>query len=351
MLILTAKKRNTFVFLGLIFLGLLFYGLNLKAAASFLTVWQEYKQHFLEKSGRVIDTGHADKISHSEGQGYGLLLATQYNDHKAFEQIWTWTQEHLQKREDALFSWSWSPKTGQITDQNNATDGDILIAWGLLKGATLWNEPRYQTEAKKILASIKKKLIYQHPHYGVLLLPGEYGFLETEKNQVTVNLSYWVFPAFKQFMAFEPEEPLWPALFENGQQLVRTLRFGAAQLPADWVRLNLDQAHFDLETRYPPRFSYDAIRIPLYLKWAEINDPALFEPFARFWTQFAGQATLPAWIDLKTQERDPLDANKTIRSIVHLVAPSVIPTIPAYDPAESYYNTTLYLFTTQIVKK
>lgn len=351
MFIFTSKKKYIVVLTSLVFLSLLFYGFNLKAAAPFPTVWQEYKQHFVDPSGRIIDTGNPEKISHSEGQGYGLLLAAHYGDRKAFEQIWTWTQNHLQKREDALFSWSWSPQTSQVTDRNNATDGDVLIAWGLLKGAALWHEARYQVEAKKILADIKKKLIYKHAYYGVLVLPGEYGFLEPDKNQVTINLSYWVFPAFKQFMLAEPEATVWQELFQNGQRLLQTLRFGTWQLPADWVRLQLNQAQFDLETRYAPRFSYDAIRIPLYLKWAEMNDPVLFQPFVDFWTHFQGKSMLPAWTDLKTQESDPLQANKAIQSVIHLVAPSVIPTMPPYDATESYYNTTLYLFATQIMQK
>ncbi len=36
--------------------------------------WSEFRTRFLTADGRVVDTGNQG-VSHSEGQGYGLLLA------------------------------------------------------------------------------------------------------------------------------------------------------------------------------------------------------------------------------------------------------------------------------------
>ncbi len=343
------KKFVSLGIIALLFVVFLFYGMNLKAAANKVPQWQAYQQRFIEK-GRIIDTGNPQKISHSEGQGYGLILASFYQDRDAFNAIWQWTQKNLQTRQDALFSWSWSPESGQVTDPNNASDGDLLIAWGLLRGFDLWHDETYQNEARKILGAIKQKLIYTHSFYGKMLLPGEYGFLDKDKQEIVINLSYWVFPALQRFAEFEPNEPLWPELIANGKQLLKIARFGQWNLPADWVRFSLTSRNFDLETRYAPRFSYDALRIPLYLKWAHYEDSVLFEPFQKFWGQFQGRSTLPAWTDLKTQEVDPLNANMAVRSIIHLVAPNIVTTLPADNPQESYYNSTLYLFSTQLAQ-
>ncbi len=69
-------------------------------------------------------------VSHSESQGYGMLLAVAANDRAAFEAIWAWTQAHLYVRGDNLASWKWDPAaTPHVADPNNATDGDLLIAW------------------------------------------------------------------------------------------------------------------------------------------------------------------------------------------------------------------------------
>jgi endoglucanase len=36
--------------------------------------WSLYKARFLDRGGRIVDNGNGG-ISHSEGQGYGLLLS------------------------------------------------------------------------------------------------------------------------------------------------------------------------------------------------------------------------------------------------------------------------------------
>lgn len=93
--------------------------------------WQGYKQRFVTSAGRVVDTANG-QISHSEGQGYGMLLAVAANDRPTFERLWGWTRANLMVRDDQLIAWRWTPgQRPPITDMNNATDGDILIAWAL----------------------------------------------------------------------------------------------------------------------------------------------------------------------------------------------------------------------------
>ena len=70
--------------------------------------WDVWKSRFLAGNGRVIDHLQ-DGVSHSEGQGYGLLLAQAFGDREAFDAIESWTREHLLIRDDALMAWRWSP--------------------------------------------------------------------------------------------------------------------------------------------------------------------------------------------------------------------------------------------------
>ena len=50
----------------------------------------------------------------------------------AFETIFTFTRVELLIRDDGLAAWRWDPAaTPRVTDINNATDGDILIAYAL----------------------------------------------------------------------------------------------------------------------------------------------------------------------------------------------------------------------------
>ncbi|HMP62965.1 MAG TPA: glycosyl hydrolase family 8, partial [Phenylobacterium sp.] len=89
--------------------------------------WREFKRRFLAADGRIIDTGNGG-ISHSEGQGFALLLAQAHGDRRAFDLIWGWTRRTLQ-RPDGLFAWRYDPRENPaVNDPNNATDGDIFLA-------------------------------------------------------------------------------------------------------------------------------------------------------------------------------------------------------------------------------
>lgn len=46
--------------------------------------WAQYKHRFLLPEGRIIDTGNHN-VSHSEGQGFGMLLAVYNNDRPTFD--------------------------------------------------------------------------------------------------------------------------------------------------------------------------------------------------------------------------------------------------------------------------
>ena len=47
--------------------------------------WEHYKKTFISNDGRVIDY-YQEQCSHSEGQGYGMLLAVRHNDKETFSQ-------------------------------------------------------------------------------------------------------------------------------------------------------------------------------------------------------------------------------------------------------------------------
>src|SRR5215469_10711553 len=95
-------------------------------------LWQQYRLRFITADGRVIDEDSDPKgVTHTEGQGYGMLLAEAVGDRERFDLLWQWTQNNL-RRPDGLFSWKFAACGEQgdcITDKNNASDGDILIAW------------------------------------------------------------------------------------------------------------------------------------------------------------------------------------------------------------------------------
>jgi endo-1,4-beta-D-glucanase Y len=220
--------------------------------------WLAYRKAFLAADGRVVDTGN-NGISHSEGQGYGMLLAQYAGDQRSFEQLWHWTKNNLQIRGDHLFAWQYVPEKG-IGDRNNATDGDILIAWALLKAGQRWENNEYLSASREIIADIRKILVRVWQGK-MILLPGERGF--EEGSCFIVNLSYWIYPALAAFQEID-SSPVWKELIDDGLELQKIARFGIFQLPPDWFALKEKPM---LSIKFPQKFGYDAIRVPLYMYW------------------------------------------------------------------------------------
>jgi endoglucanase len=263
-------------------------------------LWDQYRSRFITADGRVIDKDNDPKgVTHTEGQGYGMLLAEAAGDRDRFEMLWRWTRGHL-RRPDGLFSWKFAacPQGDCVVDKNNASDGDILIAWALLRAGKDWGRADYGTAAADIAKSVSDKLIVRQGNY-TLLLPAADGF--SDQSGVVVNLSYWLFPAINAF-ATAYKDPLWPQLSASGLTLLRQARFGKWQLPPDWLHVGNDPMR--PADKFPPRYSFDAVRIPLYLVWGGIRDKDTLMPFLSFWSASHPQG-VPAWVDLKTDAVAP----------------------------------------------
>jgi endoglucanase len=262
-------------------------------------LWANYKAHFIAESGRVMDTANGG-ISHSEGQGYGMLFAVAADDRAAFDRIWGWTRANLMVRDDQLLAWRWEPnRRPAVADMNDASDGDILVAWALVEAADAWNDPSYRTAARRVAVEVGRKLLLLGGGDGPLLLPAVAGFAKEDRPDGPVlNLSYWVFPAFARLPRVAPEVD-WAGLAQSGLALLRASKFGADGLPADWES-------FENGAPAPARgfaraFSYDAIRIPLYMAMAGVGERANYAPFLKLWD---GGAPVAA-IDLDSGARKP----------------------------------------------
>lgn len=273
--------------------------------------WSTFRERFVAPEGRVIDTGNGG-ISHSEGQGYGMLLAVHHRDKKTFDLLWDWTQKNLRTRPDKLFAWKWVPDSAvSVPDQNNATDGDLLIAWAVLRAGRTWNSPQHIASAEAIARDVLAKLVKRVGGH-IVLLPGAWGF--EKKTGVVVNLSYWIYPALAELSGVAPA-PEWKELEQSGLALLATARFGRWQLPPDWLLLG-EKAEPAPDFR--PRCGYDAVRIPLYLLWGRKETPDLVRPFVDYWSHFRGAKFLPAWTDLTDDSVDSYDAAPGIRAIASL---------------------------------
>lgn len=245
--------------------------------------WQAFESHFVDSSGRVIDDANGG-ISHSEGQGYGLILALAADDRAAFERIWSFTRTELLLRDDGLAAWSWRPTEPHVPDVNNATDGDLLIAYGLAKAGEAWDEKSYINAATRIAKAIGEETLASESGHE-LILPGVDGFKADQRaDGPVVNLSYWLFEALPVMARLAPDAD-WKGVVEGGFWLAETARFGQAGLPTDWISLHDGIAA--PAAGFEPDFGYNSIRIPLYLMRAGITDKKLFAPYMQAWANGA----------------------------------------------------------------
>jgi len=299
--------------------------------------WELFRQAFVEPAGRVVDTGQ-DRISHSEGQGFAMLFAVHYDDRASFERVWQWTRKNLQVRDDALLAWRWQPERG-VTDRNDAADGDILVAWALVRAGEKWKSAEHLESGKRIARDIRARLLRRVAH-GLVLLPGLEGF--DKPDGMTINLSYWVFPALRDFERVDPA-PEWEETARSAIAILRYAYFGRWRLPPDWLRLGERVAPGGPP---PERFGFDAVRIPVYLLWSRRETDALLQPYRDFWKHFEGARELPAYTNLKDDSVDSHGAGQGIRAIAQAVRElprASAERLPALEQGQSYYSSVLLL--------
>jgi endoglucanase len=306
--------------------------------------WLDYKARFLEPSGRIVDTGNG-RVSHTEGQGWALLFAAAFDDRPAFDRVLAWTRQTLRRRTDLLFSWRYRPGAHPaVDDPNNATDGDLYIAWALLRAGERWGDRTLHVAgtalARDILGLLRREVAGR-----AVLLPGVQGF-ETGA-ELTLNPSYLVFPAYAA-LARATADPRWGRLAADGLDLLRKARFGRWGLPPDWLTVRRADGALALPARWPPRFSFDAVRVPLLLAWGGYGREPAVAAAAGFWGDPA-RADLPAWTDLVSNALAPFSASEGVRGIASLAAAVTVPgparpvALREVRAASDYYSASLLL--------
>lgn len=294
--------------------------------------WQVFKSCFIEDDGRVVDS--FSKISHSEGQGYAMIIATAVNDRFAFDSLWYWTKQNLQVREDKLFAWKWQKNTPHVPDQNNASDGDLLIAWALMRAAKRWSIPNYEKLAIEILRSLKEKAIINKVK--PLLIPGTYGFKHS--NTYTLNLSYYVYPALNDAAMLDPAGP-WSSLIASGFEF-SSMALQELNLLPDWSVYQ----NYDKRLTHPldkhQRFGYEAIRIPIYACW--INQ--CHNNFTALVDKWSSTDHPPAWLSTNSQANYRLSSGAmAVRDLLLKKGINKDHKLTSCDSTSSYYSSILSL--------
>jgi endoglucanase len=309
------------------------------AAAPPRHCWEAFKRRFVLADGRVIDTGNGG-ISHTEGQGWGLLFAVAHNDPDTFDRILTWTSHTLRRPHDLLHAWRYDPHAANpVADLNSATDGDVFIASALWRASIAWGRPDLAAAASDLARDLLRLLI-RRVGTRLVLLPGTAGF-ETA-DVLVLNLSYYAFPMMEDLARACPN-PAWDRLCADALSLISEGRFGRWGLPPDWLAIRKIDGALGPAADRPARFSYDAIRIPLWLAWSNLAPPAVKAAFTNYWSAFP--AGVPAWVDLKTDEIAPYASGAGMIAVQKMVCTDwtcpKLPEFPPIDAAPDYYSAAL----------
>lgn len=290
--------------------------------------WREWKAAHLRGDGRVVDEDNQG-ISHSEGQAYGLLLAQAWGDRMAFARIEGWTRKHLAKRDDALLAWKW--QDGGVVERRNATDGDLLRAWALLRASrdSGWGE--HAGKAEPICLALVNSCLAPDPRAPREWLLKPASHMRANDSSVIVNPSYYMLRALIELGEASGQLPLLRAA-AHGERLLtdpNALR--------DWIAVT--PAGIGPAPNLSHDFGWDALRLPLYLFWSGRRDhPALQMASARF-----AAAPLKGHVATVTDPAGkPLSQSDAagFRAVAALAAgrPPVLP-----RPGQGYYADTLAL--------
>jgi endoglucanase len=313
--------------------------------------WAAYTRKFLEPSGRIVDV-ERNRISHSEGQGYGLILAVKAGDRAAFDRILAFTVAHMRRHDDPLVSWIYDPRrTPRVADGNNATDGDILIAYALVLAAARWEEPRYLARAEPMIRAIGRSLLVRHDGF-VVVRPALAGFDRSEQADGPVaNLSYYVYGAFLVFETVDPRWP-WREAWRSGLLLTNAVQTAAGRIAPvpDWVSLARERFLAPAEG-FPKASGYEAVRIPLYMALGGRVPPDYFAAFDLAWSDTGG----PSAVDLAGAVRPQPMREPGYRAIAALAACAargapIPPEIASFRPT-TYFASSLHLLALTAVRE
>lgn len=307
-------------------------------------VWAAWKATVLTPDGRVVD-GPQQGASHSESQGYGLFLAARMGDAQAFQLIDDWTTTHLQVRGDNLLAWRWlADGVEQVPDHNNASDGDLFYAWGLILGAAAFNRPELTDRATAIARDLAAACIQPHPADPgrVIFTPAAHGFARDGGS--IINLSYYMPLAMRQ-VALATGISVLAAAARDGDAIMRDLaQYG---LMPDWIMVG--PAGYSPDPQLSDRSGYDALRVPLFLIWSGQKDhPAVLRYAEAHERAGTAPGTAPIIFDRTRLTVQETSAHRGYLAVAALVACAPQDghgaAMPPFAPDQPYYPLTLHLF-------
>lgn len=257
------------------------------------SLWEQYKDEYIEESSfRTIDK-QRDYITTSEGQSYTMLRAVWLDDKETFDKSWQWTKDNLWK-DNKLFAWLFGEKSDgsyavltEIGGNNSATDGDTDIAMALLFAYARWGDSQYILEADSIIKAIWKESVVEVSGKPYLTSNDIEKF---NPNEILLNPSYYAPYAYRMFAIIDPTND-WEGIVDTSYEvIIKSSAFNldkdnSAGLPPDWVILdrNTGTLRAPQSSNITTNYSFDAHRVMwrLYLDYIWYGDSRVASYFEK----------------------------------------------------------------------
>ena len=242
------------------------------------TMYSDWSDYYVISKGKpaYVKTGTSDQgaLVLSEGQGYGMYIAVEaemqgYHSQKEFTKLYKYYLDHRISGTQ-LMSWKQIVKADGSIDvlANSATDGDLYIAYSLIKAAELWpaKAKAYQKQAKLLLEDILK---YNYNSQTNSLTVGNWAAVGTEYYEL-VRTSDILPEQFDTFYTFSKDDTWKKIKSSMLNSLKKMSDKNQTGLIPDfmWVRANgkVEAAKANLvATDYDGDYYYNACRLPYNL--------------------------------------------------------------------------------------
>lgn len=314
-------------------------------SASAATLWQAWKTGYLQDDGRVVDRMQRS-ASHSEGQGYGALLATEFDDPVTFRRIFDWTEARLSVRGDGLLAWRFLPdESNPVPDLNNASDGDLFYAWALVRAAQRFGDRTLLARATRTAQALAQHCLRPNPANAgeTLFLPAAQGFVHADR--IVFNPSYVMPLALREVAAATGVIEL-AQTAQNAETIL--LRLAQSGPVPDWVQATADG--ITPTPDFSPNIGYEAMRVALYLVWSGLQRHPAVVQMQRLYERTV-QPGVPVPTVFEATSGTVLEASHDpgYRALAALItcaarAGQAGSLMPPFDPSQPYYPATLQMF-------
>ncbi|MEX2784145.1 glycosyl hydrolase family 8 [Streptococcus sp. H49] len=238
--------------------------------------YKEWQQHFVvagQDYAYVKTSTDKDKdIVLSEAQGYGMLIAVDAAEkgqaqQTDFEKLYRYYLSH-REGETQLMSWRQTVIENQVsTEANNATDGDLYIAYSLIKAAKQWpkKSDEYLQQAQAILQDI---LTYNYNSEQKILTVGNWAAADSKFHNLvrTSDILPAQFQAFYDLTGNQDWLTIKDSMLSKLETVSRQYETG---LIPDFIWVDGDSvspaAPNDISTENDGDYSYNACRLPYNL--------------------------------------------------------------------------------------